>query len=194
MTVINRLFLFFFFIARANKYSSFLVWCCVLPHEHLGYILPLRLLLNLNVKLYSNWKDQRPQFKFLHKSFIWLKSSLVYTWTFKCREKNEECPHLLQDKLLILSHWYSMESYFHLRQLASFELKIWIFDFYQSRGNKTFLDVLWNITFTFTEKNVIEQPFFKHFQTLASFSCKAQGNFSVPLKYLLHELQRYRQH
>ena len=113
---------------------------------------------------------------------FYCKSSLVYTWTIKCREKNEECPHLLQDKLLVLPHWYSMESYFHLRQLASFELKIWIFNFYQPRGNKTFLDVLWNITFIFTEKNVIEQPFFKHFQTLASFSCKAQGNFSVPLK------------
>ena len=64
MTVINRLF--FPFIARAYTFSSFLVWCCVLPHEHLGYILPLRLLPSLNVKLYSNWRDQRPQFKFVY--------------------------------------------------------------------------------------------------------------------------------
>ena len=71
MTVINRLF--FFFIARANTYSSFLVWCCVLPREHLGYILPLRLLPGLDVKLYSNWRDQRPQFKFVY--YLWPKLS-----------------------------------------------------------------------------------------------------------------------
>ena len=34
-----------------------------------------------------------------------------------------------------------------------------------------------NITFTFTEKNVIEQPFFKHFQTLASFHVKLNEQF-----------------
>ena len=47
----------------------------------------------------------------------------------KKEKKDEECPHLLQDKLLVFPHWYSKESYFHLKQLASFELKIWIFNF-----------------------------------------------------------------
>ena len=66
---------YFFFIALANTYSSFLVWCCVLPHEHLGYILPLRLLPSLNVTFYRNWKDQRPQFKFVY--YLWPKLSQI---------------------------------------------------------------------------------------------------------------------
>ena len=56
---------------------------------------------------------------------------------------------------------YSKDFYFHLKQLASFELKIRIFNFHQcTRGNLTFLDILSNITFTFTEKSVIEQPLY----------------------------------
>ena len=56
---------------------------------------------------------------------------------------------------------YSKDFYFHLQQLASFELKNRIFNFYQcTRGNLTFLDILSNITFTFTEKSVIEQPLY----------------------------------
>ena len=64
---------YFFFFARANTYSGFLVWCCVLPLEHLGYILPLRLLSSLNVGFYRDWRDQRPQFKFVY--YLWPKLS-----------------------------------------------------------------------------------------------------------------------
>ena len=104
---------------------------------------------------------------------FYLKSNLIYTWHFKCWKKNEECPHLLQDKLVVLTHWYSKELFFHLKQLASFELRIRIFNFYQcTRGNLIFLDILWNITSQ--KRALLNSICFEHFQTLASFSCKAQ--------------------
>ena len=68
--------------------------------------------------------------------------------------KNEKCPHLLQDKLVVFPPKLILQ--------GIFELKIRIFNFYQcTRGNLTFLDILWNITFT--EKSVIEEQLFSAF-------------------------------
>ena len=91
------------------------------------------------------------------------KSNPVYSSLFmRWEKKNEECLHFsVQDKLVVFPHWYSKGLFFLLKQLASFELKIRIFNFYQcTRGNLTFLDVFCNITFTFTEKSMIEQQLF----------------------------------
>ena len=58
---------YFFFIARANTYSSFLVLSCVLTQEHLGYILPFYVTYPVYMSSSNrDWRDQRPQFKFLH--------------------------------------------------------------------------------------------------------------------------------
>ena len=45
----------------------------MLPHEHLGYILPLRLLHILTVEFYRKWRDQRSPVKFVY--YLWPKLS-----------------------------------------------------------------------------------------------------------------------
>ena len=93
------------------------------------------------------------------------KSNLVYTWQISPGKKNKECPHFLQDKLVVLPHWYSKGLFFNLKQLAYFKLKIRIKNFYQSTGcNLTFLDVLCNTTFTLQKKAWLKSICFKHFQ------------------------------
>ena len=67
---------YFFFIARANTYSSFRVSSCVLTQEHLGYILPFYVTYPVYMSSSNrDWRDQRPQFKFLH--CLWPNERLV---------------------------------------------------------------------------------------------------------------------
>ena len=91
------------------------------------------------------------------------KSNPVYSSLFmRWEKKNEECLHFsVQDKLVVFPHWYSKELFFPLRQLASFELKIRIFNFYQcTTSSLTFLDISGNITMKLAEKSVIKQQLY----------------------------------